>query len=102
MALLELAERREYPPCLSDPERWTGDSYDARCAAALDCAPCPVLGPCRDADEGEAWGMFGGVDRTPTTRKGPGEAAHHIRRAATNPPLNFDDSQAEEDLTHHD
>ena len=74
-ALLDLAERGARPPC---GHRWSGDLWlsddagDRRQAAVL-CRPCPVLEACAAAgdEQREAFGVWGGVDRTkrPTRKK---------------------------------
>ena len=30
---------------------------------------CPILDPCRDAGQFEPWGVWAGIDRSPTKRK---------------------------------
>ncbi|MBK8462179.1 MAG: WhiB family transcriptional regulator [Nigerium sp.] len=48
---------------------WTSDAYDDRAEAAEACAPCPILDQCRDAGQFEPWGVWAGIDRSPTKRK---------------------------------
>ena len=48
---------------------WTSDAYEERADAAEACAPCPIITPCRDAGQFEPWGVWAGIDRSPTKRK---------------------------------
>lgn len=72
-ALLDLADDGRRTPCQSDPDRdaFTSDDYGIRTDAAPRCLHCPVLDVCHAAGETEAHGVWGGTDRTPTTRKTP-------------------------------
>lgn len=61
--LIDLAERRIFPPCAEDPDAW----FDPRRlkAAAAACLPCPALEWCGAAGEEqrERFGTWGGVVR---------------------------------------
>ena len=53
-----------------DPERWIGDDPEARAFAASECTgACPVLKECRAAGRLEEHGVWGGIDRSKTTRR---------------------------------
>ena len=68
-ALAGLLERGALPPCAGSAA-WTSDEPDERATAAELCKPCPLLDACAAlADEGdERWGIWGGIDRSPTSR----------------------------------
>lgn len=73
-ALLELEDKGQTTPCQGKrADRWTSDVPDERAWAASVCASlrCPVIAQCDvAADEThEKWGVWAGVDRTPTNRK---------------------------------
>lgn len=67
-ALIDLADARRRTPCQLDPDPFTSDDYQTRADAAPRCHPCPVRTACDTAGDGEAHGIWGGTDRTPTTR----------------------------------
>jgi len=53
-------------PCRADPEPFTADDARERTRAAAMCGSCPLRDLCRSyaAEAGEAWGVWGGVDRS--------------------------------------
>ena len=67
-------QRRPLPPCRT-VERgcdwWLSNKQAERQKAAYACDRCPVAGLCRaTADElGATFGVFGGIDYTPTTTR---------------------------------
>ncbi len=72
-ALLDLVESGARTPCQGRRRsRWTSDDRDERAWAASVCTglACPVLEECRAAaeEQGEKWGVWAGVDRTPATK----------------------------------
>ena len=69
VALDDLADHGRRTPCQLDPDRWTSEDYRTRAEAAHDCHPCPVLALCAVAGDSEPAHVWGGSDRTPTTRK---------------------------------
>jgi hypothetical protein len=71
-ALLMLARQDVTPPPCAGGDGWTSEDPDERALAARCCAGCALFGPCRVlADELKVtFGVWAGVDRTPTTRKG--------------------------------
>ena len=58
-------------PCQLDPGPFTSDDWHERADAAKDCHPCPIRAPCDAAGADEPAHVWGGTDRTPTTRKTP-------------------------------
>lgn len=70
-ALLDLADDGRRTPCQIDPPRFTSDDWHERAEAAKDCHPCPIRAPCDAAGADEPAHVWGGTDRTPTTRKTP-------------------------------
>ena len=58
-------------PCQREPELFVDDSVTLRRQAAAACVMCPVINLCaRFADaNAEGFGVWGGVDRTPTERR---------------------------------
>ena len=70
-ALVDMAETRRRPPCAADPERWTSDDSRTRAEAAEDCQSCPIRAAGVVAGSAEPAHVWGGSDRTPTTRKTP-------------------------------
>lgn len=62
-------------PCQkSDPERWVSDHVDEREEAAHECmTACPVRAECyaKALENGEDWGVWGGVDLHPGTQRKP-------------------------------
>ncbi|WP_299442640.1 hypothetical protein [uncultured Phycicoccus sp.] len=68
--LTTLAENGTRPPCATDPERWIGDDPTARAFAIFECVGgCPALSECRAAGVTESHGVWGGIDRSKTTRQ---------------------------------
>jgi hypothetical protein len=67
LALAEMVEQGELPPCSDGSGRWVSEDRDARATAAADCAGCALLSPCGAAadDIDENFGVWGGRDRTP-------------------------------------
>ncbi|HEX8509731.1 MAG TPA: WhiB family transcriptional regulator [Propionibacteriaceae bacterium] len=79
LALVTMASRGQRPRC-GDPvtgEMWLSDISEERSTAAGWCAGCPVLVECGQAAAatGEAFGVWGGVDRTPKPQRQRQEAA---------------------------
>lgn len=68
-ALLDLADDGRRTPCQLDPAPFTSDDWHERTEAAEQCHPCPVLTACDAAGATERWHLWGGRDRTPTTRR---------------------------------
>lgn len=69
-ALLDLADRHELTPCQGRRrDRWTSDDATDREWAAAVCVglDCVVLTECGNAaaEQGERFGVWAGVDRTP-------------------------------------
>ena len=67
-----LAKQRRHPPC-AIPEifhYWVSDSESDRAIAIRGCHRCPLLDACDAAatERQERFGVWGGVDRTPTRR----------------------------------
>lgn len=58
-------------PC-SGSDDWTADDAGARAAAAVACRACPVVERCAAAaaSTGEAFGVWGGIDRETTKQRG--------------------------------
>jgi Transcription factor WhiB len=74
-ALINAAAAGLRPHC-SDPvfgDLWLSDNEADRAEAARLCRGCPVLGPCGHAAtaNGEKFGTWAGVDRTPRNKPGP-------------------------------
>lgn len=69
-AIRDLGEDGKRPPCTTDPERWTGDDHGTYLAAAAICLTCPLITPCRAVGVLETHGVWGGLIRTKTRRKG--------------------------------
>ncbi len=68
-ALLNLADTDRRTPCQLDPDPFTSDDWHERAEAAEQCRPCPVLAACDAVGDLEKFHVWGGSDRTPTTRK---------------------------------
>ncbi len=66
MKLLTMLHDGQVPMCGYDPDLWTSDVRAEREHAAGMCIGCPLLSECAaDADSRrEAWGVWGGRDRT--------------------------------------
>ena len=79
-ALAEALSARLRVPCIKS-EQWTSEDPHERVQAALACDGCPMLTLCAAAadENGEVWGVWGGVDRGRTAHAGP---IRRIRRAA--------------------
>ena len=72
-ALLNMADRDQRTPCQGwDAWLWTSEDHTERAAAIPLCTGCGLLTLCHDyATELKAsFGVWAGIDRTPTTRKG--------------------------------
>ena len=72
-ALLNMAARDQRTPCQGRySELWTSEDYAQRAETIPLCVGCPLLACCaRYGDEIKATAaVYGGTDRTPTTRKG--------------------------------
>ncbi len=70
LALAEMVEQGELPPCSDGSGRWVSQDRNDRATAAADCGFCPILTECAAAADAvrESFGVWGGRDRTP----GPG------------------------------
>lgn len=71
-ALLTLAARDQRTPCQGRySELWTSEDYTQRAETIPLCAGCDLLDLCAQyATELKAsFGVWAGIDRTPTTRK---------------------------------
>ena len=70
-ALLSLTYREQVPPCADGSNAWTSDDHEIRAVATTLCTCCPLLTLCAQfGDEIKASAaVYGGTDRTPTTRK---------------------------------
>lgn len=68
-ALLDLADTGRRTPCQLDPGPFTTDDWHERAGAAERCRPCPVLAACDAVGDLERWHVWGGAERTPTTRR---------------------------------
>ena len=68
-ALVSAVNRGQFVPC-SPPwdgdSPWLSDDPDERRWAARLCADCPAITECREAGQAEGFGIWGGIDRTPT------------------------------------
>jgi len=72
-ALLTLAARDQRTPCQGRySELWTSEDFTQRAVASPLCAGCDLITLCAQyGDEIKASAaVYGGTDRTPTTRKG--------------------------------
>jgi hypothetical protein len=70
-ALLSLTYREQVPPCADGSNAWTSDDHQIRAVAIPLCTSCSLLDLCAQyGDEIKASAaVYGGTDRTPTTRK---------------------------------
>jgi hypothetical protein len=70
-ALLSLTYREQVPPCADGSNAWTSDDHQIRAVAIPLCTNCSLLDLCAQyGDEIKASAaVYGGTDRTPTTRK---------------------------------
>lgn len=72
-ALMTLTERGQRPPCGDPDDRhlWLSEDAADRALAAEWCTGCPITAACQAAAEanGEKFGVWGGRDRTPKSRK---------------------------------
>ena len=70
-ALLSLTYREQVPPCADGSNAWTSDDHELRAVAIPLCTGCDLLACCAQyGDEIKASAaVYGGTDRTPTTRK---------------------------------
>lgn len=70
VSLDRMSDEGRIPPCRA-PERahwWTSDNHQEREAATHGCQSCPIQPTCQNhADAESAW-VWGGNDRTKTTR----------------------------------
>ena len=64
-----IAQGHEIPCGTSDG--WLSDDADQRAEAAQACRHCPVIDLCADAgaSTSERFGVWGGIDRTPTKQR---------------------------------
>lgn len=70
-ALSAAVNARQRIPCRvpGQTHAWTSDAHEERAEAAEACAPCPIRDQCRDAGRFEPWGVWAGIDKSPTKRK---------------------------------
>jgi len=72
-ALLILLEHDARPPCADGTDRWTDEDHEVRATVAPVCDDCEIRHRCHDfADTARpriTFGIWAGIDRTPTTRK---------------------------------
>ena len=70
-ALEDLAKQGRWTPCQREPELFLSDDRDERSEAAQACRMCPLIATCAThADDlPELWFVWGGIDRTPLSRK---------------------------------
>ena len=71
-ALLTLAARDQRTPCQGRySELWLSEDYTQRAETIPLCAGCDLITKCADyaAELKVSFGVWAGVDRTPTTRK---------------------------------
>lgn len=62
-ALVEMADRKERPPCSEEPDLWISDSTSDRAQAARRCGPCPIKAECAAAAEAnQEVFVWGGID----------------------------------------
>lgn len=81
-ALTRLGRRGEPTPCASATPAearlaWTSDDPEAREIARRLCTGCPVINQCREAGQGERFGVWGGRDRTPRDQRGAQDDTDH-------------------------
>ncbi|HEY5180148.1 MAG TPA: WhiB family transcriptional regulator [Dermatophilaceae bacterium] len=71
-ALRSMTYREQVPPCADGSDRWTSEDYTQRAETIPLCVGCSLLARCAQyATELKAsFGVWAGIDRTPTTRKG--------------------------------
>jgi len=69
--LLSLTYREQVPPCADGSNAWTSDDHEVRAVVIPLCTSCDLLTLCAQyGDEIKASAaVYGGTDRTPTTRK---------------------------------
>ena len=70
-ALRSMTYREQVPPCADGSDRWTSEDYTQRAETIPLCTGCDLLDLCAQyATELKAsFGVWAGIDRTPTTRK---------------------------------
>ena len=71
-ALLNMAARDQRTPCQGRyGELWTSEDYTQRAETIPLCVGCPLLTLCAQyaAELKASFGIWAGIDRTPTTRK---------------------------------
>jgi hypothetical protein len=72
-ALLSLLEQDIAPPCADGTDRWLDDSASVRAKVAPRCDDCEIRHRCHTfADTARppiTFGVWAGVDRTPTNRR---------------------------------
>lgn len=69
--------------CAADPvpDDWYATTGQEVARAVRVCAQCPLVDACRDAGEGETFGVWGGVPRQPLQVRVLGQALERERRA---------------------
>jgi len=72
IALLGLLDQGTRPPCADGSNAWTDDDHEVRAVVIPLCTSCDLLTLCAQyGDEIKATAaVYGGTDRTLTTRKG--------------------------------
>lgn len=75
-------------PCQRDPDPFCSEARAMRIEAAQACHGCPVFGPCGNyaAAQGETFGVWGGVDRSPRARQPLGERKALTLQTSETPP----------------
>ncbi len=70
-ALIEMTDHEQIPPCGGSSDAWMSEDHHQRAAAARRCSGCPVIALCAAvaAEVKASFGVWAGVDRTPTNRK---------------------------------
>lgn len=64
-ALVAMGDRDQAPACAGGTW-WISEAAEERAAAAEACRGCPALEACARAGRYEPWGVWGGVDRSPS------------------------------------
>lgn len=68
-ALVALLESGRRPTCANRGDLWLSDDPGQRTKAARACAGCPLTDPCAAVGDAEGFGVWAGIDRTPTRRR---------------------------------